>query len=142
MGREKVSRNPDKLPFVFLPMNLSEAVEKILRLGERVKFIILFGSRARGDYRPDSDFDLCVYYEGSEREAFKFRALVLGHLPDNYDVQIFQLLPVYVKRECLKGKVLYCRDETFLYDIAYETIKEWEDFKRYYYDYLGLEAIE
>jgi len=124
-------------------MNLQNAVEKILQLGgERVKFIILFGSRARGDYRPDSDFDLCVYYDGGEREAFKFRALVLGHLPDNYDVQIFQLLPVYVKKECLKGKVLFCRDETLLYDLAYETIKEWEEFKRYYYDYLGLEAIE
>ena len=124
-------------------MNLGDAVEKILQLGgERVKFVILFGSRARGEFRADSDFDLCVYYDGDEREAFKFRALVLGHLPEEYDVQVFQLLPLQVRRECLRGKVLFCRDETFLYDLAYRTIEEWEDFKRYYYDYLGLEAIE
>ena len=124
-------------------MNLEEAVSKILKLGgEKVKFIILFGSRARGDARKDSDYDLCVYYDGDKREAFKFRMLVLGNLSDKYDVQVFQLLPVPLKKECLRGKVLFCRDETFLYDLAYEVVKEWENFKRYYYDYLGLEAIE
>jgi len=124
-------------------MNLDDAVRKILQLGgDRVKFIIIFGSRARGEARKDSDVDLCVYYEGTPREAFEFRMHVLGVLPEEYDVQIFQLLPVYLRKECLRGKVLFCRDETFLYDLAYETIKEWEDFKRYYYDYLGLEAIE
>ena len=128
---------------IFFIMNLQDAVRKILELGgEKVKFIILFGSRGRGEARKDSDFDLCVYYEGDRREAFKFRALILGHLPEDYDVQVFQLLPIYVRRECLRGKVIFCRDETFLYDLAYRTIEEWEDFKRYYYDYLGLEAIE
>jgi len=33
--------------------------------------VILFGSRARGDYRPDSDIDLLVVYDGelSKREV-------------------------------------------------------------------------
>ncbi len=124
-------------------MKLEDAVERILELGgNRVKFLILFGSHARGEAGKDSDIDLCVYYEGNPKEAFRFRELVLGYLPDEYDVQIFQLLPIYLKRECLRGRGLFCRDETFLYDLAYETLKEWEDFKRYYYDYLGLEAME
>jgi predicted nucleotidyltransferase len=38
-----------------------EVTQRILRrLGSRVRKIILFGSRARGDARPDSDFDLLV----------------------------------------------------------------------------------
>ena len=41
----------------------------------------------------------------------------------------------------LKGKVLYEDDTTFIYDKAYETIKEFESFKRGYYDYLGIEPI-
>ena len=123
-------------------MKVDDAVRKILQLGgDWVKFIILFGSCARGEARKDSDVDLCVYYEGTPREAFEFRMRVLGILPEGYNVQIFQLLPVYLRKECLRGRVLFCRDETFLYDLAYETLKEWEDFKRYY-DYLGLEAIE
>jgi len=30
------------------------------RLGDHLKQIVLFGSRARGDYQPDSDYDLLV----------------------------------------------------------------------------------
>ncbi len=30
------------------------------RLGDRLRKIILFGSRARGDHEPDSDYDLLV----------------------------------------------------------------------------------
>jgi uncharacterized protein len=38
-----------------------ELTRRILEaLGSRVCRIILFGSRARGDARPDSDFDLLV----------------------------------------------------------------------------------
>jgi len=69
-----------------------------------VKFIVLFGSRARGEARRDSDVDPCVYYEGALKEAFEFRMCVLGVLPEEYDVQIFQLLPVYLRKECLGGR--------------------------------------
>ncbi|ALM74145.1 type VII toxin-antitoxin system MntA family adenylyltransferase antitoxin [Thermococcus barophilus] len=125
-------------------MKIEDAVRRILDLDkeEKFKFIILYGSHARGEARKDSDVDLCIYYDGTKREAFEFRMKILGELPDNYDVQIFNLLPIFLRRECLKGVVLFCRDWGFLYDIAYKTIEEFEDFKRYYYDYIGLEAIE
>ncbi|ACS90278.1 MULTISPECIES: nucleotidyltransferase domain-containing protein [Thermococcus] len=125
-------------------MKIEDAVEKILSLDRerKVKFIILYGSHARGKARKDSDIDLCIYYDGTKREAFQFRMKVLGELPDNYDIQIFDLLPVFIRKECLKGVILFCKDWEFLYDVAYKTIEEFEDFKRYYYDYLGLEAIE
>jgi len=32
--------------------------------GDRVKRAILYGSRARGDNRPDSDYDIAVFLEG------------------------------------------------------------------------------
>uniref|UniRef100_Q07GZ0 DNA polymerase, beta domain protein region n=1 Tax=Rhodopseudomonas palustris (strain BisA53) TaxID=316055 RepID=Q07GZ0_RHOP5 len=38
---------------------LREAARRLAALPE-VETIILFGSRARGDHTPDSDFDLCV----------------------------------------------------------------------------------
>lgn len=31
------------------------------RYGDRVQRIVLFGSRARGDQRPDSDYDIAVF---------------------------------------------------------------------------------
>jgi hypothetical protein len=43
--------------------------------------------------------------------------------------------------QVLKGKVLYSDDTPFMYDKAFETIKEFESFKRRYYDYLGIESL-
>jgi predicted nucleotidyltransferase len=32
--------------------------------GERIERVVLFGSRARGDARPDSDYDVAVFLKG------------------------------------------------------------------------------
>jgi len=125
-------------------MKIEDAVEKILSLDKegKVKFIILYGSHARGEARRDSDADLCIYYEGTKREAFEFRMKSLKGTPKDYEVQIFNLLPLSLRKECSKDAVIFCRDWEFLRDITYGIIKEFEDFKRYCYDYIGLEAME
>jgi predicted nucleotidyltransferase len=35
---------------------------------ERVKFIILFGSAAKGKITEESDIDVCIYFDGSFRK--------------------------------------------------------------------------
>src|ERR1039457_2489684 len=35
--------------------------------GERIERVVLFGSQARGDARPDSDYDVAVFLNGSEK---------------------------------------------------------------------------
>ena len=119
--------------------DLDEVVDKIKSF-EEVQFIILYGSAAEERMTEESDVDLCVGYDGDE--AARFRYDILSELfDDHYDVQIFQLLPIYVKKEVLKGEVLYCRDKRELYDIAYQSVREFDDFKHRYYDYIGKEAI-
>ncbi|MHA1836286.1 MAG: nucleotidyltransferase domain-containing protein [Candidatus Odinarchaeia archaeon] len=120
------------------------ALEKIKKIRgfEKVKFIILYGSTATEHRRKTSDIDLCIFYDGEPDEASKFRFRVLSELFDDiYDVQIFEHLPIYVQKEVLKGKILYSRDMKFLYDIAMKTIKQFEDFKYRFYDYIGERAI-
>jgi uncharacterized protein len=39
------------------------------RYGDRVERIVLFGSRARGDQRPDSDYDIAVFLNDLLRSA-------------------------------------------------------------------------
>jgi predicted nucleotidyltransferase len=109
---------------------------------EKVKFIFLFGSAAAERLRTDSDIDLCIYYDGELEEASRFRFKVLSELAEaRYDVHIYQQLPLYVRVEVLKGKLIYCVDTAFVYDVAVETIKDFESFKHRYYDYIGEQAI-
>ncbi len=108
---------------------------------EKIRFIILYGSAAEGATRESSDIDLCIDFDAEDYESSKFRLKVLSEFPDFFDVQIFAQLPVYVRKEVLKGKVIFCRDEDYLYEIAMATIKEFDDFKYRYYDYIGERAL-
>jgi predicted nucleotidyltransferase len=125
--------------------NLSEkidrAVQKIKSLGgDKIRFITLYGSASEGRMKDDSDIDISVYYD--DADASEFRLKVLSDLFDDvYDIKIFQQLPLPLRMQVLRGKVLYSDDTPFMYDKAYETIKEFESFKRRYYDYLGIESL-
>lgn len=125
-------------------MKIKDDIRRFLRIirkmkeFKKVKFIFLYGSASRGLVRKDSDIDICIFYDGSKEEAERFRIKLLSLLPSRFDVQIFQSLPLYVRKEVLKGTPIYVKDEDFLYEIAFKTIQEFEDFKKYFYDYIGM----
>ncbi len=51
---------------------LGKYVEDIHRLyGERLKTVILYGSYARGDFKPDSDIDIMILVDMLEQEIEK-----------------------------------------------------------------------
>jgi hypothetical protein len=56
---------------------------------------------------------------------------------EKVQVHVFQNLPIFIRIRVLKeGKTIFCKDEDMLYDIAFNTIKEFEDFKKHYKEYL------
>lgn len=115
----------------------------IKKIGKnKVKFVILFGSVSNGKNNKFSDIDLAVYYEGAKKERYDFLFKLARLLPNKYDIKIFQDLPLYIQKDLLKGKLIYAKDESFVYDIAYDVIKKFEDFKKGYYDYIKLERIK
>lgn len=61
---------------------------------------------------------------------------ILGNVNDKFDIQTFQDLPLYVKKEVLKGKVIYCKESRFIYELERRTSKEFDDFKHRFYDYI------
>jgi len=64
LSRSQVIRELQVIEGVVISVSREEGVD--------VKSIILFGSRARGDYREDSDWDLLVVVGGSpSREAIR-----------------------------------------------------------------------
>jgi predicted nucleotidyltransferase len=106
---------------------------------QKVEFIIFYGSRALEVGRKTSDVDVCIYYNSKSKEEMeRFRLNLLSKLPDIFDVQIFQLLPLYVRKEVLKGKLIFVRNIDFVYQKAHETITDFESFKHRFYDYIGM----
>ena len=100
--------------------------------------VLLFGSRARGDAAPSSDFDVCLVLGAeprSDRDRAEKRLEYLAE--EDLDVAVFQALPLHIRSRVLKdGTVLYARDEEALYAVAIRTARAWEGFRHIHRQYL------
>ncbi len=127
--------------------NIGRVIGRIRELGgDRIAFIALYGSVTKNRDTPLSDIDLAVFYEGNKEERFKFRMSVLGRTGDEFDVQIYQDLPLYIQKEVISyGKLLYYKEYDVVFNIYINVIKNFDDFKRHlnlYRSYLGGVDIE
>ena len=112
---------------------------------DRLRFVYVYGSSAAGKATERSDIDVALYYDiTDDRKLYDLLFLISGSFPDKYDIQMFQLLPLRVKIEVLKGELIYADDKGFVHDVAWDTIKEYNDFEPRYkyilYGKLGLEG--
>jgi len=101
---------------------------------------LLFGSIIREEQTPLSDIDLCLVLvpKHTPIEPIAFSHKRLDYLKNfTFDIQIFQQLPLYVRRRILKeGRILFVRDEALLYELAFHTAQAFEDFRPIYMSYL------
>ena len=103
--------------------------------------VIVFGSCARGDDGPTSDLDICLVLQPKDYTDLKLSRKRLEYLKfvsiPGLDIHVYQQLPLYIRKRILKeGEILFCRDEEVLYELAFRTVQEFEDFKHIYYSYL------
>lgn len=98
---------------------LAEIARRIRSVGDPLK-IVLFGSRARGDHRPDSDIDILFIEENAnslKEKSITYRAALSGMFPDetiivhsHQDVEDWKNVPAYITTVALaQGKVIYER---------------------------------
>ena len=100
--------------------------------------VIVFGSHARGEKARDTDVALVLASSLSKLAASKKRLAYVSRFP-KLDMHIFQQLPLYIRSRVLKeGKIKLCKDKDALFDIAYATVKEFEDFKPRYEMIIGV----
>lgn len=96
---------------------LAEIVRRIKSVGDPLK-IVLFGSRARGDYKPDSDIDILVIEEESDpsrMKSIKYNAALRDLYPEKTvvvygrrAVEDWKNVPAHILTVALaQGRVLY-----------------------------------
>ena len=76
--------------------------------GDRIERVILFGSRARGDARPDSDYDVAVFLKDLEpgmREHFRLADIGLDFLDETGT--IFEALPLAAESLNLRTPLMH-----------------------------------
>ena len=102
----------------------------------KITAVALFGSSLKGKGR---DIDICIFMDKkySNLEMSKKQLDFMKNAKSNLDIQIFQLLPIYIRMRILKeGKILLDKNSEFLYNLAFDTIKEFEFFRKSYEIYL------
>ena len=116
-----------------LPEKFIEEIKK----DKEIVAVLLFGSYIKGGKY--NDIDICFVLDKKYPNIImsKKRLKYSSILPAKFDVQIFQQLPLYIRERILKEhKILVCGDEDALYEIALLTVKEFEFYKKIYYNYL------
>ncbi|MDH5459415.1 MAG: nucleotidyltransferase domain-containing protein [Candidatus Bathyarchaeia archaeon] len=115
---------------------LEKIVEKA-RKDKNVLAVIVFGSHARKESKPFSDVDLCIVLQPKKFDNLFMtnkRLEYLDLVPDKYDIQIFQQLPVFIRTRILRdGKLLLNKDYDTMFRVALNTIKEFDLFRKHYY---------
>ena len=72
---------------------VEEIKERILSLsGIKLKGIYLFGSKARGDYDPESDIDLAIIIDGLDREMKRKVIDIVAEIETKYIVVVSSLV--------------------------------------------------
>lgn len=112
-------------------------VLKQSKLLPKTDFVLLFGSVSRGKQNPLSDIDFCVSLNLPPKERLQARMHLLGKLPEYYDVQIFEDLPLYMKKSVLAGKLVHCSNQSKLIQRALNVIADYEDFEPVYNYYIN-----
>ena len=117
-------RNTKELKIIDTVNRITTTVEKLPNL----KLLILFGSRARGEHKPDSDWDFAVLYEErSDRKDISSLLKIYTLLEQAFEIpddkidvvdlkECSPILAHYVARD---GQLLYER-ETGLFEVFKE----------------------
>ncbi|MHA1677816.1 MAG: nucleotidyltransferase domain-containing protein, partial [Promethearchaeota archaeon] len=77
--------------------NFLREIRKLKKIFTKIEFIIQYGSSTIKNYFfEDSDIDICIYIDDKNENLAKFRLEILTNIDDIFDIQIYQLLPIYV----------------------------------------------
>jgi predicted nucleotidyltransferase len=124
--------------------SLDEEILRAVRDLTGIAVLVVFGSRARGTYRPDSDLDVAVLPDTGDSRARRYLqadlAVALARLaPEGrVDVVLIDEAPVDLRQAIMEsGRVLLDRDPEAWKELRVRTMREYGDseyYRRQYYE--------
>src|SRR5690554_8008726 len=103
-------------------MKLKEDINRVinkLQLKDKIKIVILFGSRARGDYNPKSDIDIAILLEEDVLDGNYLEVKIdlinifSDILGEDCDIVLINRASPLLKYQVVKyGKLIYIDEET------------------------------
>ena len=123
-------------------MLINDKLKNIIRkldINEYIKLVMLFGSRARGDYNKNSDFDIAILMEENyldQINPLELRSELItrftSELAEECDVVLINQATPLLKYQIVKyGEVIYITPEMGYSTFFSKVVKEHLDFKYY-----------
>lgn len=113
-------------------MELDDEIRKAVESIPGISILVVFGSRARGTHRPDSDLDVAVLPDGTLRGSrWHFQADIAVALADlspegRVDVVFLDQAPVALRQRIMEhGRVLLNRDPEAWKELRVRTMREY-----------------
>lgn len=112
-------------------MSPTERIVRCLESRAEILFAYLFGSRADGRPRPDSDWDLAIYLspELDPRQWLRSRLEIMAELEElgRIDVAVLNDAPPLLAHRAIQGRRLLVRDRQALVRFVVRTLALAED---------------
>src|SRR3990172_6292102 len=115
---------------------LVERLKSVFRSYPQIKLVYLFGSQAKGDTGPLSDYDFAIYFDDKDpKKMFNIKLELLDQLSrilmaDKIDIIILNLskMPEFKFNVIKEGKLIY-EEEQFRVMVEPKILNEYFDFK-------------
>lgn len=120
--------------------NIIETIAKTLSSENYIQFVYLFGSTARGNVHPLSDYDIAVFIDPEKEPSSPYgikshiTALFAGKLPtQKIQIVILNSANPFLAFEAIdKGKLVFKKDNKIHHNFVFRTYQRYFDMKRLY----------
>ncbi len=115
---------------------IKEKLNRVFHIYPQIKLVYLFGSQARGEGGPLSDYDFAIYLDEKDpKKMFDTKLELMGKLSgilgtDNVDIAILNLseMPEFRFNVIMEGQLIY-EEEPFRVIVEPKILNEYFDFK-------------
>ena len=120
--------------------DIVDIVAKTLSSETYIQFVYLFGSRAKGNVHPLSDYDIAVFID-QEKEPpspYGIKSLITGLFAGKLPTQNIQIVvlnsadPFLAFEAVDKGRLIFKKDPKIHHDFVFRTYQRYFDLKRLY----------